>query len=1077
MSRFFIDRPIFAWVLGLVLMLAGGIEILQLPIAQYPSIAPPQIAITVTYPGASAETVADTVVRPILQQMSGLDGLEYISSTTQSNGQMSINLTFVQGTDPNIAQVQVQNKLAIASTRLPVDVTQQGIRVAKSVRNFMLVVGLISTDGSMTAADINDYVGSNLQDPLSRIPGVGDFTLFGSEYAMRIWLDPDKLYKYSLTVDDVMNAIAAQNVQVSSGELGGQPAVVGQRLDATIIGPSRLTSPDEFRNILLKVDPSGSQVRLGDVARIELGQQSYSTAALFNGKPASGIALRLAPGANQITTEAAVKAEIALLSKFFPPGLAVVYPLDTEPFIILSMTEVVKTLLEAVGLVFLVMLLFLQNIRATLIPTIAVPIVLLGTFGVLAAFHYSINTLTMLAMVLAVGLLVDDAIVVVENVERLMSEKGLSPRDAARESMDEISGALVGIALVLAAVFLPMSFFGGSTGVIYRQFSVTIISAMTLSILTAMILTPALCATLLKPGKHGAEGIRRGPLGWFNRGFEATRKGYVGGVGRMLVRTPWSMLAFVLLVALTAGLFGRIATGFLPDEDQALLFGQVSLPPGSTSEQTAALNKQVVDFLLTKESNDVDAVFSVTGFNFAGNAQNAGFIVVKLKDWSQRPDSSQSARAVATRLNRAFYGNRAGQVILFPPPPVLELGNATGFDLELENRGNLSHDAFLAARNQLLGAAAREPTLSAVRPNSLEDAPQYLLRVDREKASALGVAIAGLDSTIQGALGSQYGGQFMRDGRVKLVYVQGQADSRMLPSDLARWYVRNASGGMVPFDAFIHGDWTVGPQKVEGYNGQTAFEIQGAPAPGSSTGQALATMERLLASLPAGVGYEWTGISFEQQQAGSQTGALYAISLIVVLLALAALYESWTIPVAVLLTVPLGALGAIAANLLRGLNNDVYFQVGLLTTVGLSVKNAILIVEFAKNFFDSGLPLREAALRAARERFRPIIMTSIAFVCGTFPLAIASGAGSASRIAIGTTVVGGMVSATVLAIFFVPFFFVTALRLFRVKPRPWMSRDRRAGVTRPSPEAELEHIGVRGDLAEIESDAVGQRGR
>jgi multidrug efflux pump len=642
--------------------------------------------------------------------------------------------------------------------------------------------------------------------------------------------------------------------------------------------------------------------------------------------------------------------------------------------------------------------------------------------------------------------------------------------------MDEISGALIGIAVVLSAVFLPMAFFGGSTGVIYRQFSVTIISAMTLSILTAMILTPALCASLLKPGKHGAGGIQRGPLGWFNRGFEATRKGYVGGVGRMIKRLPRSMLAFALLAGLTAVLFSRLATGFLPDEDQALLFGQVSLPPGSTAEQTAALNKQVVDYLLTKEKNDVDAVFSVTGFNFAGNAQNAGFIVVKLKDWSERPDPSQSPRAVATRLNRAFYGNRAGQVIAFPPPPVLELGNATGFDLELENRGNLGHDEFVAARNQLLAAAAQEPTLSAVRPNSLEDAPQYQLHVDQEKASALGVAIADLDSTIQGALGSQFAGQFIRGGRVKQVYVQGEADSRMLPADLARWYVRNASGGMVPFDAFFDGDWAIGPQKAEGYNGQTAFEIQGAAAPGSSSGQAIATMERLLANLPAGVGYEWTGISFEQQQSGSQTGALYAISLIVVLLALAALYESWTIPLAVLLMVPLGALGAVGANLLRGLNNDVYFQVGLLTTVGLAVKNAILIVEFAKNFFNSGIPLREAALRAAHERFRPILMTSIAFVCGTFPLAVASGAGASSRIAIGTAVVGGMVSATVLALLFVPFFFVTALRIFRVKPRPWMSRDRRAGVTRPSQEAELERIGVGSEFGEIKSDAIGQRG-
>jgi len=1039
MSRFFIDRPVFAWVLGIILMLAGAIEIFQLPIAQYPSIAPPQIAITVNYPGASAETVADTVVRPILQRMSGLDGLEYISSSTQANGQMEIDLTFQQGTDANIAQVQVQNKLSLAEASLPAEVTQQGVRVEKSVKNFMLVVGLISKDGSMSASDISDYAVSNLQDPLTRIPGVGDFTVFGSEYAMRIWLDPDKLNQYSLTVDDVTSAIQAQNVQVSSGELGGLPAAKGQALDATIIGPSRFTSADEFRNILLKVNEDGSQVRLRDVARVELGQQNYSTLALYDGKPASGIALRLAPGANQLTTEAAVKSEITQLSKFFPSGLQVVYPLDTEPFITLSITEVAKTLLEAIVLVFIVMLIFLQNFRATLIPTIAVPIVLLGTFAVLAFFGYSINTLTMLAMVLAVGLLVDDAIVVVENVERVMRERDLSPREAARESMDEISGALIGIAVVLAAVFLPMAFFGGSTGVIYRQFSVTIISAMVLSILTALILTPALCATLLKPHKHGPEGIQRGPAGWFNRGFEKTRRGYGGGLGRMITHSWLSMLVFVLITAGTAWLFTGMPTGFLPDEDQGLIFGQTSLPAGSTAVQTAALNKQVVNYLLDKEKNNVDAVFSVTGFNFAGNAQNAGFIVIKLKDWDKRPDSSQSPGAVAMRLNQHFHGDRRGQVIAFPPPPVLELGNATGFDLELENRGNLSHEQFLAARNQLLGMAAKEPTLAAVRPNSLEDAPQYKLHVDREKASALGVSISSLNATIQAALGSSYVGQFMRDGRVKQVYVQGEADARMLPSDLSHWYVRNTSGGMVPFDAFLDGTWTLGPQKVEGYNGQTSFEIQGAPAPGTSSGQAIATMEKLLAKLPAGVGYEWTGLTYEQLKGGSQTGALYAISLIVVLLALAALYESWPIPLSVLLIVPLGALGAIAATMLRGLDNNVYFQVGLLTTVGLATKNAILIVEFAKNFYDSGVPLVEAAKRAAHERFRPILMTSIAFVCGTLPLAIASGAGAASRVAIGTAVVGGMVSATIFAVLFVPVFFVLALKIFRVQPRPGRS--------------------------------------
>jgi multidrug efflux pump len=1033
MSRFFIDHPVFAWVLGLVLMLLGGVEILQLPVAQYPSIAPPQISISVTYPGASAQTVADTVVRPILQQMSGLDGLEYITSTSQSDGQMEIDLTFEQGTDPNIAQVQVQNKLSLAEASLPAEVTAQGIRVAKAVKNFMLVVGLISTDGSMSTVDINDYVASNLEDPLTRVPGVGDFTLFGSEYAMRIWIDPDKLYQYNMTVGDVVAAIEAQNVQVSSGELGGLPARPGQALNATIIGPSRLETPEAFGKILLKVNQSGSQVRLRDVARVELGAQSYSTAALYNNQPASALALKLAPGANQLTTEAAVRAELGRLSQFFPQGLKIVYPLDTEPFITLSIREVVQTLFEAVGLVFVVMLIFLQNFRATLIPTIAVPIVLLGTFGVLAAFGYSINTLTMLAMVLAVGLLVDDAIVVVENVERLMAERNLSPREAARESMDEISGALVGIALVLSAVFLPMAFFSGSTGVIYRQFSVTIVSAMTLSIMVALILTPALCATLLKPSHGKKENVlARG----FNRGFAWTNRRYVGGVGRMVRHNRIALLGFLLITAAVAVLFLRMPIGFLPDEDQAIAFGQVTTPPGSTAEETAAVNHRVVEWILKNESASVDSVLSVTGFNFAGQAQNCGFFVIKLKDWSQRPLASQSAAAVAGRVMQHFAGDRQAKIYAFQPPAVLELGNATGFDLQLEDRANLGHDKLLAARNQLLGMAAKDPLLAGVRPNGLDDAPQYKLDIDREKANALGVDITSLDTTIQGALASEYVGQFMREGRVKQVYVQGEADARMLPSDLGEWYVRNASGGMVPFDAFLSGSWTVGPQKVESYNGLTSMEILGTPAPGVSTGQAMQEITKLVAKLPAGVGFEWTGLSYEQEKSGSQTGPLYAISLTVILLCLAALYESWPIPIAVLLVVPLGVLGAILATTFRGLDNDVYFQVGLLTTVGLATKNAILIVEFAKAFFDSGMPLAEAALKAAQERLRPILMTSIAFICGTFPLAIASGAGAAARTAIGTAVVGGMLSATVLAIFFVPVFFVTVLGVFRVRRRP-----------------------------------------
>jgi multidrug efflux pump len=1033
MSAFFIDRPVFAWVIGLILMLVGGVEIFQLPIAQYPSIAAPQISITVTYPGASAQTVSDTVVRPIQQQMSGLDGLEYISSTTQSSGAMEIDLTFKQGTDVNIAQVQVQNKLSLAEAVLPTEVTAQGIRVTKATRNFMVIVGFISTDGSMNGQDINDYVAANVQDPLSRVSGVGDYTLFGTEYAMRIWLDPSKLYKYAVTVGDVTNAIVEQNIQVSSGELGGLPASKGQRLDATIIGPSRYETVGEFEDILLKVNLNGSQVLLKDVARIELGAQSYSESSKYNNAPAGGLALKLAAGANQLTTEAAVRKELASLQRFFPPGLQIVYPLDTEPFITLSIQEVVKTLIEAIALVFVVMYIFLQNFRATLIPTIAVPVVLLGTFGVLAVLGYTINTLTMLAMVLAVGLLVDDAIVVVENVERVMEEDKLSPRDATRKSMTQISGALIGIALVLSAVFLPMAFLGGSTGVIYRQFSVTIVSAMVLSVLVALILTPALCASLLKPKLEG-QPKKRGPFAWFNKGFNWTNRRYTSGVGRMITGSIWSMLAFLIIACGMVVLFTRMSSGFLPDEDQALVFGQVTLPPGATAEQTEAVNKRVVDYLLTEEKDNVVSAFSVVGFNFAGQGQNAGFLAISLKPWADRPLPSQSGAAVAGRVMQHFGGTRDALIFAFQPPAVLELGNASGFDMELLDKANLGHDKLLAARNQLLGMAAKDPRVAAVRPNGIEDASQYILVIDQQKANAFGVTTADINTFIEGAMGSTYVNQFIREGRVKQVYVQGDTGSRMLPDDLGKWYLRNSSAALVPFSAISTAKWSVGPQNVQSYNGVTSFEIQGSPAPGGSTGTAIAAMQEMAAKLPPGIDYAWTGLSFEQVQAGSQTTALFSISGIVILFCLAALYESWAIPIAVLLVAPLGVIGAVIATLGRGLDNDVYFEVGLLTTVGLAVKNAILIVEFAKGFYEAGEPLRDAALHAARERLRPILMTSLAFVCGVFPLAIASGAGASARIAIGTAVVGGMVTATVLAVFFVPVFFVAVLRLFRVRP-------------------------------------------
>ena len=1033
MSAFFIDRPIFAWVIGLILMLIGGVEIFQLPIAQYPSIAAPQISITVTYPGASAQTVADTVVRPIQQQLNGLDGLEYISSTTQSSGAMEIDATFKQGTDVNIAQVQVQNKLSLAEAVLPTEVTQQGIRVTKATKDFMVVIGFISADGSMNAQDIADYVASNVQDSLSRVSGVGDYTLFGAEYAMRIWLDPAKLYKYALTVGDVTSAISAENIQVSSGEIGGLPASKGQRLDATIIGPTRYETPEQFENILLKVNLNGSQVLLKDVARVELGAQVYSPTAKINHAPAAAIALKLAAGANQLATEAAVRAELAALQPYFPAALQIVYPLDTEPFITLSITEVVKTLIEAIVLVFVVMYIFLQNFRATLIPTIAVPVVLLGTFGVLAVLGYTINTLTMLAMVLAVGLLVDDAIVVVENVERVMEEDKLSPRDATRKSMTQITGALVGIALVLSAVFLPMAFLSGSTGVIYRQFSVTIVSAMVLSVLVALILTPALCASLLKPKKEGHSQLR-GPFGWFNKGFNWTNKRYSGGVGRMISGSVWSMLAFVIIAGTMVFFFTKLPTGFLPDEDQALVFGQTTLPPGSTAEQTDAVNERVIEYLLTAEKANVATALSVVGFNFAGQGQNAGFLVISLKPWADRPLASQSGAAVAARVTQHFAGTRDALILTFQPPAVLELGNASGFDMELVDRGNLGHDKLLAARNQLLGMAARDPRVMAVRPNGIEDASQYNLVIDHAKANAFGVTTADINTFIEGALGSIYVNQFLRGGRVKQVYVQGEDYARMLPDDLDKWYLRNSNNGLVPFSAIATGKWLVGAQNVQNYNGSTSYEILGAPGPGGSTGSAIAAMQEMAAKLPAGIGYEWTGLSFEEVQAGSQTTALFSISGVVILFCLAALYESWAIPIAVLLVAPLGVLGAVIATSIRGLDNDVYFQVGLLTTVGLAVKNAILIVEFAKEFYEEGATLRDAALQAARERLRPILMTSLAFVCGVFPLAIASGAGAAARTAIGTAVVGGMVTATILAIFFVPVFFVTVLRLFRVKP-------------------------------------------
>ncbi|WP_020648114.1 efflux RND transporter permease subunit [Solimonas variicoloris] len=1024
MINFFIDRPIFAWVVAIVIMLAGVLSIRSLPVAQYPAIAPPSISISVSYPGASAETVQNTVTQVIEQQLSGIDHLMYFSSESNKDGSMTITLTFEQGTNPDTAQVQVQNKLSLAQPQLPTEVQQQGIRVAKATRNFLLVVGFVSRDGRMDRNDIADFIVSNVQDAISRTKGVGDYQVFGSQYAMRIWLDPAKLNSYSLTPVDVKSAIQAQNVQISSGELGGLPAVAGQQLNATVIGPTRLQTVQDFENVLLRVNADGSQVRLGDVARISFGGESEAIHALYNGQPASGIAVKLASGANALDTAAAVRATIEKLRPSFPQGLDVVYPYDTTPFVRLSIEEVIKTLFEAVVLVFLVMYLFLQNLRATFIPTIAVPVVLLGTFAVLAAAGFTINTLTMFGMVLAIGLLVDDAIVVVENVERVMAEEGLSPKDATRKSMQQITGALIGIALVLSAVFLPMAFFGGSTGVIYRQFSITIVSAMALSVLVALIFTPALCATILKPAAHGEHAPRRGFFGWFNRFFDASNRCYESGVHRVLRGTGRYMVIYVVLVVAMGWLFTRIPTAFLPDEDQGLMFIQVTAPPGATNTRTDAALAQVRDYLLNEEKAVVNSVFTVSGFNFSGRGQNSGMAFVMLKDWAERPGAQNRVQAIAGRVMGRFAGYKDAMIFAIAPPAVVELGNATGFDFALQDRGGLGHAKLMEARNQLLGMAAQNPLLIATRPNGLSDEPQYKVDIDWEKASAYGLTIGNINDTLSSAWGSSYVNQFIDRGRVKRVYIQGDAPSRMKPEDFGQWYVRNSAGQMVPFSAFSSGHWIYGSPKLERYNGIASAEILGQPAPGHSSGEAMQQVEAMIAKLPAGIGYEWTGLSYEERQSGGQAPALYAISMLVVFLCLAALYESWSIPLSVMLVVPLGVLGAVLATLLRGLGNDVYFQVGLLTTIGLSAKNAILIVEFAKANYEHGMGLVEATVHAAQQRLRPILMTSLAFMLGVLPLAISTGAGSGGQNAIGTGVIGGMIAATVLAIFFVPVFFV-----------------------------------------------------
>ena len=1034
MSRFFIDRPIFAWVLAIVVMLAGVLAIQSLPIAQYPSIAPPAISITATYPGASARTLEDTVTQVIEQKMKGLDGLLYMSSTSESSGSATLTLSFSADTDPDIAQVQVQNKLATATPLLPEEVQRQGVSVAKSARNFLMVLGFVSKDGSMTNIDIGDYVSSNVQDIISRVEGVGEVQLFGSQYAMRIWLDPAKLQNYKLTPADISTSISAQNAQVSAGQLGGMPAVEGQQLNATVTAQSRLQTAAEFEQIIVKANADGSFVRLKDVARVELGGESYRVVARYDGKPASGLGIKLASGANALDTAEGVKAAIAELKAFFPEGLDVVVPYDTTPFVSLSIEKVVHTLIEAVVLVFVVMYLFLQNFRATLIPTIAVPVVLLGTFGILYTFGYSINTLTMFAMVLAIGLLVDDAIVVVENVERLMSEEKLSALDATRKSMDEIKGALVGIAMVLSAVFIPMAFFSGSTGVIYRQFSITIVSAMGLSVLVALILTPALCATLLKPSHVNDNSSLFGRFfSGFNRGFDKTNRGAQGIVGRMISQSKRYLLIYGVLVGGMVYVFSSLPTAFLPDEDQGILFNQVSLPAGSTTEETLEVVKKVEKHFLNDQSDAVNGIFTVTGFSFAGSGQNSAIAFVNFKHWDERQGEGLSVQAVAGKAMGYFSTIKEAFVFAFPPPAIVELGTANGFNMFLQDRVGLGHEALLAARNQLLGLASQSPILAGVRPNGQEDMPELQLDVDLAKAQALGVSQANINSTLATAWGSSYVNDFIDRGRVKKVYLQGDAESRMVPEDLNKWYVRNDSGDMVPFSAFASSHWTYGSPRLERYNGFSAMEIQGTAAPGYSTGQAMDEMERLVKQLPNGIASEWTGISFQERSSGGQAPLLYGLSLLFVFLCLAALYESWSVPFAVMIIVPLGILGAVMAAFLGNLSNDIYLQVGLLTTIGLASKNAILIVEFAIHKMEEGLSLVDAAIAAVKLRLRPVLMTSLAFICGVVPLAIASSAGSGAQNALGISIIGGTLAASTLVVLFVPLFFVLVRKTFSSK--------------------------------------------
>ncbi|MBY6003175.1 efflux RND transporter permease subunit [Salipiger bermudensis] len=1040
MARFFIDRPVFAWVISILIMGIGVLSLLTLPIAQYPQIAPPSVRVSAQYPGASAQTVANTVTQIIEQQMTGLDGMRYMSSSSTSAGTASITLTFESGTDPDVAQVQVQNKLSQATALLPETVQRQGVTVEKASSSFFMVIGLISEDGRLEQADLSDYLNSNLVDEFARIEGVGGAQVFGAQYAMRIWLDPSKLAAFEMTPSDVVSAVSAQNAQISAGSFGTLPAPEGQQLNATITAQSLLSTPEDFRNIVLRTETNGGLVLLQDVAEVEIGAENYSTIARYNGQPSSGMALQLASGANALDTSERVKQRIEEYSEFFPEGVGYVIPYDTTPFIEISIHEVQKTLIEAIVLVFFVMLLFLQNLRATLIPTLAVPVVILGTFGILAVAGFTINTLTMLAMVLAIGLLVDDAIVVVENVERIMEEEGLSPREATRKSMGQITGALIGIALVLSAVFVPMAFFPGSTGVIYRQFSITIVSAMALSVLVALTLTPALCATLLK--SKDVQHTKRGPFGWFNKGFDKTADGYRGTVSYLIKRPLRIMLVYLALAGGMVYLFNNTPTGFLPDEDQGILMVLVQGPTGATAERTLDVIEQVETHFRENEADTVESVFGVVGFSFAGQGQNMGLAFVRLKDWEERPDPSQSVQAVAGRAFPAFMGIQDAQVFPIVPPSVIELGNVSGFDFYLQAQAGQTHEQLLNARNQLLGMASQSELIGSVRPSGLEDAAQFNLDIDWRAAGAVGVSPTDVGNILSIAWAGQYVNDFNDNGRIKRVYVQGDADSRATPSDLQKWRVRNANGDLVPFANFTSEDWAYGPQGLSRYNGIPSMQIQGEPAAGVTSGEAMAEMERLVSQLPPGYAIAWTGLSLEERDSGGQAPLLYALSLAAIFLCLAALYESWTIPFSVMLAMPIGVLGTMGAAYWFGFENGVFFQVGLLTVIGLTGKNAILIVEFARERYEAGEELLAAVAEAAKQRFRPIIMTSLAFSLGVVPLVLSSGAGAGGRTAVGSAVLGGTITGTVLGVIFVPLFFVVVQRIFGRKKAKELARQK-----------------------------------